>query len=162
MLCLFFVVASSCLLETLSEHFFSNITTNSFGSPFLTAMSFRFDHYFVCYFAQFNAIIGGFSTHFSTYGVRNENFKVTKWTKIELPYSIAEVVVYWNLPMHYFLHKCNKFLNSYIFFCRCISKAYSRFWQFFSHIMYIRGQFFIACQFLKKKPFFALFLFCIC
>lgn len=95
-ICLFFVLTSSCLLDIISEYFYNDFFTN-FSKPFLAAMSFRFGHYFVSYFAEFMAIIGGFST---------KTFQITHWLKIELPYSIAEVIIFWNIPMHHFLHKC--------------------------------------------------------
>lgn len=102
---LFFVLTSSCLLDIVSELFYNNFFT-FFSRPFLAAMSFRFGHYFVCYFAKFTAIIGGFGT---------KNFQTTRWSKIEFPYSISEVVIFWNIPMHHFLHKCK-----HLYLCKIV------------------------------------------
>lgn len=69
----------------------------NFLQDYVTAQSFRFGHFFICYLSLGAAILGGFPT----------NLKVTEWTKVEWPRSMSDVVNMWNLPMHHFLHKCN-------------------------------------------------------
>uniref|UniRef100_A0A915D736 Protein-serine O-palmitoleoyltransferase porcupine n=1 Tax=Ditylenchus dipsaci TaxID=166011 RepID=A0A915D736_9BILA len=87
---IFFVTYSSCLAEEMPH---------LLGFPMLhkytTAQSYRTSHYFVSYFAMFTAYISGFGDAAET----------TKWSKVEWPSSMSDVVVYWNMPMHRFLHK---------------------------------------------------------
>ncbi|KAE9546985.1 hypothetical protein FO519_009803 [Halicephalobus sp. NKZ332] len=48
------------------------------------------------YFFGFTALLGGF---------RGSDLKIVDAMKIEIPRSMEEVVSYWNIPMHEFLHK---------------------------------------------------------
>uniref|UniRef100_A0A914Z9D3 Protein-serine O-palmitoleoyltransferase porcupine n=1 Tax=Panagrolaimus superbus TaxID=310955 RepID=A0A914Z9D3_9BILA len=82
------VFYGDCLLSLLPDR---NIRLNEFRD----AQSFRFGHYFVQYFLWSTAILGGF----------NGNLKTVDALKIEIPRSMEEIVSYWNIPMHEFLHR---------------------------------------------------------
>ncbi|KAI1701720.1 MBOAT, membrane-bound o-acyltransferase family domain-containing protein [Ditylenchus destructor] len=88
---LMFVTYSSCISDQIS--FLFNEPKLEY---YTTAQAFRFSHYFVCYLSLFTALIGGFA---------ESDVRTTDWTAIEWPRSLTEVVVFWNLPMHSFLHK---------------------------------------------------------
>uniref|UniRef100_A0A914IC40 Protein-serine O-palmitoleoyltransferase porcupine n=1 Tax=Globodera rostochiensis TaxID=31243 RepID=A0A914IC40_GLORO len=90
---LMFLALSSCLLDSESD-FFPVALTPWLIRHYLNAQSFRFSHFFVCHFASACAILAGYPT-----------VEITRWTSIEWPQSMADVVVYWNKPMHSFLHK---------------------------------------------------------
>lgn len=61
------------------------------------ALSFRTSHYFVSYIASALLVLGGFPLSSST---------IVKPLYIEFPRSIVQVVIYWNIPMHYWLKTC--------------------------------------------------------
>ncbi|XP_071571994.1 protein-serine O-palmitoleoyltransferase porcupine isoform X2 [Temnothorax nylanderi] len=58
------------------------------------ALSFRTSHYFVSYLASALLVLGGFPLSSST---------IVKPLYIEFPRSLVQVVIYWNIPMHYWL-----------------------------------------------------------
>ncbi|XP_011692499.1 PREDICTED: probable protein-cysteine N-palmitoyltransferase porcupine [Wasmannia auropunctata] len=58
------------------------------------ALSFRMSHYFVSYLASALLVLGGFPLSSST---------IVKPLYIEFPRSLVQVVIYWNIPMHYWL-----------------------------------------------------------
>ncbi|XP_029172550.1 protein-serine O-palmitoleoyltransferase porcupine [Nylanderia fulva] len=58
------------------------------------ALSFRASHYFISYIASALLVLGGFPLSTSM---------VVKPLYIEFPHSLVQVVVYWNIPMHYWL-----------------------------------------------------------
>ncbi|XP_003707913.2 protein-serine O-palmitoleoyltransferase por [Megachile rotundata] len=58
------------------------------------ALSFRASHYFISYIASTLLLIGGFPLSLKT---------VVKPLKIEFPRSLVDVVVCWNIPMHFWL-----------------------------------------------------------
>ncbi|XP_068718804.1 protein-serine O-palmitoleoyltransferase porcupine-like [Montipora capricornis] len=69
------------------------------------AMSFRFSHYFVSFLSECTSLLSGIGTE-----VNQEGKQVTIWRSdvarpqhVELPRSLVEVVVHWNIPMHVFL-----------------------------------------------------------
>lgn len=69
------------------------------------AMSFRFSHYFVSFLSECTSLLSGIGTE-----VNQEGKLITIWSSdvarpqhIELPRSLVEVVVHWNIPMHLFL-----------------------------------------------------------
>lgn len=71
------------------------------------AMSFRASHYFVSFMSEASAIAAGFGGHV----VGNQllwHYSVTQPHNIEVPRSLVEVVVSWNLPMH-------RWLKQYVF-----------------------------------------------
>uniref|UniRef100_A0AC35FLW0 Uncharacterized protein n=1 Tax=Panagrolaimus sp. PS1159 TaxID=55785 RepID=A0AC35FLW0_9BILA len=82
------VFYGDCLLSLLPE---KHVRLNEFRD----AQSFRFGHYFVQYFLWSTAILGGLGGHLQTVNA----------LKIEFPRSMEEIVAYWNIPMHEFLHR---------------------------------------------------------
>ncbi|XP_011142020.1 protein-serine O-palmitoleoyltransferase porcupine [Harpegnathos saltator] len=58
------------------------------------ALSFRSSHYFVSYVASALLILAGFPLSLST---------TVRPLYIELPRSLVQVVIHWNIPMHYWL-----------------------------------------------------------
>lgn len=114
-LSLFFVLCSSCLTEQIPDFISSNILIvfnketilkhycYSFLRGFAIAQSFRFSHYFVCYFASATSQLGGIE---SITNAKTKAIETTKWRQVEWPNSFLDVVVFWNIPMHMFLHKC--------------------------------------------------------
>jgi len=71
------------------------------------AMSFRASHYFVSFMSEASAIAAGFGAH-AVGGQLLWHFTVTQPHNIEVPRSLVEVVVSWNLPMH-------RWLKQYVF-----------------------------------------------
>jgi len=71
------------------------------------AMSFRASHYFVSFMSEASAIAAGFGGH--VVGTQLLwHYTVTQPHNIEVPRSLVEVVVSWNLPMH-------RWLKQYVF-----------------------------------------------
>lgn len=68
------------------------------------AQSFRTSHYFVSFMSQMSMIAAGFSSVPDGYS----DLQITKPYYIELPRSLVQVVVYWNIPMH-------QWLKNYVF-----------------------------------------------
>ncbi|XP_047349462.1 uncharacterized protein LOC124949030 isoform X2 [Vespa velutina] len=60
------------------------------------ALSFRTSHYFISYMASAILFLGGYP-----YSL----ISIVKPLEIELPRSLVQVVVYWNIPMHFWLKK---------------------------------------------------------
>ena len=58
------------------------------------ALSFRTSHYFISYIASSVLLLGGFP-HVLT--------AVVKPLKVEFPRSLVQVVIFWNIPMHFWL-----------------------------------------------------------
>lgn len=66
------------------------------------ALSFRSSHYFVSFVSEASALVSGFGRNTEDdWGV-----PVTKPHLIEIPRSLVQVVVYWNMPMHHWLKTC--------------------------------------------------------
>eukprot|EP00096_Caligus_rogercresseyi_P004079 TRINITY_DN18215_c0_g1_i1.p1 TRINITY_DN18215_c0_g1~~TRINITY_DN18215_c0_g1_i1.p1 ORF type:complete len:530 (-),score=109.98 TRINITY_DN18215_c0_g1_i1:55-1644(-) len=70
------------------------------------AMSFRASHYFVSFVSEATATAAGFG--YSKEDQSWSELAVARCNSIELPRSLVEVVVSWNIPMH-------KWLKTYIF-----------------------------------------------
>jgi len=66
------------------------------------AMSFRASHYFVSFMSEASAVAAGFGCH-QVGGQGLWYLTVTQPHNIEVPRSLVEVVVSWNLPMHRWL-----------------------------------------------------------
>ena len=74
------------------------------------ALSFRSSHYFVSYLSEATALAAGIDlSHSKSWAVT-----VTRPWNIELPRSLVEVVINWNIPMHTWLKTCKSNLY-YIF-----------------------------------------------
>jgi len=71
------------------------------------AMSFRASHYFVSFMSEASAIAAGFGGHVLGTQIL-WHYTVTQPHNIEVPRSLVEVVVSWNLPMH-------RWLKQYVF-----------------------------------------------
>ena len=61
------------------------------------ALSFRASHYFISYTASALLVLSGFPLSTSM---------IVKPLYIEFPHSLVQVVIYWNIPMHYWLKTC--------------------------------------------------------
>ncbi|XP_066995407.1 protein-serine O-palmitoleoyltransferase porcupine [Anabrus simplex] len=68
------------------------------------ALSFRSSHYFVSFLSEASALMSGFGCHAHT----TWSLPVAKPQFIEIPRSLVQVVVYWNVPMH-------SWLKNYVF-----------------------------------------------
>ncbi|XP_014256500.1 protein-serine O-palmitoleoyltransferase porcupine [Cimex lectularius] len=90
---LIFFTLSVCILEW--------VVPDNSTQPWLiyrNAMSFRVSHYFVSYVSETSALFSGYV----------KRIDVSKPMSIEIPHSLVEVVVYWNLPLH-------RWLKTYVF-----------------------------------------------
>jgi porcupine-like protein len=75
-----------------------SIMGNSWLLATRDALSVRFSHYFISYSSETTSLLSGFPMdHYN---------QVTTPSKIELPRSLVEVVVHWNMPMHRWLKTC--------------------------------------------------------
>jgi porcupine-like protein len=99
-----FLLLSTCFIEP--DILSAFIILPSWFAQFVTALSFRYSHYFVCHFATATAIANGASY----------SFEIVRWTSIEWPRSMAQVASCWNIQMHVFLHK--------YFYQQLLSKGY--------------------------------------
>lgn len=61
------------------------------------ALSVRFSHYFVCFMSEVTSTLCGF------YSEEGVSIEVTNPMKIEIPRSLVEVVINWNISMHRWL-----------------------------------------------------------
>merc|ERR1712111_100760 len=71
-------------------------------------MSFRASHYFVSFISEASAVACGFGCQRSLaphLGVTKWDVPVAEPHNIEVPRSLVEVVVSWNIPMHKWLKK---------------------------------------------------------
>lgn len=66
------------------------------------ALSFRSSHYFISFVSEASAVVSGLGRNSDDDWVVD----VTKPHLIEIPRSLVQVVVYWNMPMHYWLKTC--------------------------------------------------------
>ena len=69
---------------------------------FRDALSFRTSHYFISFLASSIMLIGGYPLSQTI---------ITKPFDIEIPRSLVQVVVCWNIPMHCWLKTCESFKN---------------------------------------------------
>ncbi|XP_055381048.1 protein-serine O-palmitoleoyltransferase porcupine [Condylostylus longicornis] len=103
---LIFLLLSNCFISLLAP----SITWKWF-SAYKDAFSFRNSHYFVSFLSQATMTAAGFVNPIS-----NRNYEispifgyiVTKPWTIELPKSLVQIVVNWNIPMH-------RWLKTYVF-----------------------------------------------
>ena len=83
------------------------------------ALSFRTSHYFVSFLSEATALASGIDS--SSTG--DWHVTVTRPLNVELPRSLVEVVVNWNMPMHSFLRTCKVVGLSMDFDCNgCLSR----------------------------------------
>lgn len=72
------------------------------------AMSFRFSHYFVSFLSQALVVMAGYSDSMENRRCDSTpwGFLITNPRHIEWPRSLVNVVVVWNMSMHYWLRTC--------------------------------------------------------
>lgn len=74
------------------------------------ALSYRCSHYFICYASHCTMLMSGFHPPKSSKKDKTMlGYSITWPRVIEFPRSLVNVVVYWNLSMHYWLKTCNYF-----------------------------------------------------
>lgn len=96
---LFFLELSNCVVP-----WYINDDMTKWLSAYRDAQSFRMSHYFVSSMSVVAMISAGF-------GLTNDchcELNVTKPYFIEMPRSLVQVVIYWNMPMH-------QWLKNYVF-----------------------------------------------
>jgi porcupine-like protein len=64
---------------------------------FRDALGFRASHYFICFIASSIMLTGGYPL---------SQTLITKPLEIEVPRSLVQVVISWNIPMHNWLKIC--------------------------------------------------------
>lgn len=99
LLSMFFLVLSNCIVP-----WYINEDTAKWLVAYRDAQAFRMSHYFVSSLSIMSMISAGF-------GLTNDchsELQVTKPFFIELPRSLVQVVIYWNMPMH-------QWLKNYVF-----------------------------------------------
>lgn len=77
------------------------------GAAYKGALSFRCSHYFICFFSHYTALLAGLTSARNQKHDQILGYSITKPWAIELPRSLVDVVVNWNLSMHYWLKTCN-------------------------------------------------------
>lgn len=72
------------------------------------AMSFRASHYFVSFLSEASAVAAGFGYKPPDSSSTRSRWEVpvTEPHNIEVPRSLVDVVVSWNIPMHKWLKQC--------------------------------------------------------
>lgn len=83
------------------------------------AFSYRCSHYFISYLSHGTMLMSGFTQTRSNKKEKSAlGYSITRPWIIEFPRSLVNVVVYWNLSMHYWLKTCTShpsvILNSQI------------------------------------------------
>ncbi|XP_076067998.1 protein-serine O-palmitoleoyltransferase por [Oratosquilla oratoria] len=84
---LFFLLNSTCMTMWLIPD-----TAFRWARAYRDALSYRSSHYFVSYLSEASANIGGLQLN-----------GVAQPQHVEVPRSLVEVVIYWNMPMHHWL-----------------------------------------------------------
>ena len=99
-----FLALSTCLITW----FIPRQEQSEWIAAYRDAMSFRASHYFVSFISTASAVASGFG---STVNSPRWEVKVAEPHNIEVPRSLVEVVVSWNVPMHIWLKKCKTFAD---------------------------------------------------
>ncbi|XP_068628432.1 protein-serine O-palmitoleoyltransferase porcupine [Battus philenor] len=98
-LSMFFLTLSNCIIP-----WYIDDDTSKWLTAYRDAQAFRMSHYFVSSMSVVSMLTAGF-------GLTNDchlDIQVTKPFFIELPRSLVQVVIFWNIPMH-------QWLKNYIF-----------------------------------------------
>lgn len=98
-LALFFLLLSNCLVP-----WYIDDGTSKWLVAYRDAQAFRMSHYFVSSMSIVSMVSAGF-------GLTNDchcELQVTKPLFVELPRSLVQVVIFWNIPMH-------QWLKNYVF-----------------------------------------------
>ncbi|XP_057318085.1 protein-serine O-palmitoleoyltransferase porcupine [Microplitis mediator] len=106
---LIFLSISNCFAQWLIPNYISD---GKWFTAYGDALSFRSSHYFICYVASTVLSLGGVTSlihHQNTTPMDSISpATITRPIDIELPRSLVQVVISWNIPMH-------TWLKSYIF-----------------------------------------------
>ncbi|XP_063219630.1 protein-serine O-palmitoleoyltransferase porcupine isoform X2 [Bacillus rossius redtenbacheri] len=94
-----FISLSSCWVDWLLPN-----TLWRWWIAYRDALSFRTSHYFVSFLSEASAIMSGLGNN----GESSWTLPVARPLYIEIPRSLVQVVVYWNIPMH-------NWLKTYVF-----------------------------------------------
>ncbi|XP_063219635.1 protein-serine O-palmitoleoyltransferase porcupine isoform X5 [Bacillus rossius redtenbacheri] len=89
-----FISLSSCWVDWLLPN-----TLWRWWIAYRDALSFRTSHYFVSFLSEASAIMSGLGNN----GESSWTLPVARPLYIEIPRSLVQVVVYWNIPMHNWL-----------------------------------------------------------
>ncbi|XP_071527219.1 protein-serine O-palmitoleoyltransferase porcupine isoform X2 [Panulirus ornatus] len=81
-----FLLLSTCFTSLVPD------SSNRWGIAYREALSFRSSHYFVSYLSEASALLAGLNVG-----------RVARPEFIEIPRSLVEVVINWNIPMHHWL-----------------------------------------------------------
>lgn len=101
-------VVSKCFGNFLSNCLTKKtIPIHRWGAAYKGALSFRCSNYFICFLSHSTALLAGLVSVRNQKHDRILGYSITKPWAIELPRSLVDVVVYWNLSMHYWLKTCN-------------------------------------------------------
>lgn len=103
-MCLVCFVLSMCVVDwLLNRNAFTSENSESIINVFLNmykqALKFRMSHYFICYMSAVFTMICGYHLE------NKSDILITKPIAIEFPQSLLQAVVYWNLPMNFWLKK---------------------------------------------------------
>lgn len=66
------------------------------------ALQFRVSHYFISFLSETTSLLSGFGSQQDGLW----EFTVSRPQHIELPRSLVQVVIYWNMSMHRWLKQC--------------------------------------------------------
>lgn len=78
----------------------------SWGAAYKGALSFRCSHYFVCFLSHCTMLMSGLGAIRPQKQNRILGYSITRPWVIEWPRSLVDVVIYWNLSLHYWLKTC--------------------------------------------------------
>lgn len=101
-----FVVAFCCVVISvcIAPYIFSE---GSFKwlIAYQSALSFRFSHYFVSFISECTCMVCGIGTETSVDGQKTTlwRYDVARPFHVEIPRSLVEVVIHWNVAIHVFL-----------------------------------------------------------
>lgn len=108
-----FLISSNCLVYAIIPD-----NTWKWLVAYRDALAFRTSHYFISFLSQATMITAGFSSQSpQSMSAKVFGYEVSKPHKVELPRSLVQVVINWNIPMH-------NWLKQYVF---RIIKPYSAF-----------------------------------
>lgn len=94
LLSLLYLILSNCIMP-----WYISDNANKWFTAYRDAQAFRMSHYFISGMSIVSMVSAGF-------GLTNDCHLETEITKpyfIELPRSLVQVVIYWNVPMHHWL-----------------------------------------------------------
>lgn len=92
------VLLSNCIINTLIP-----LTSWKWLIAYRDALSFRTSNYFIIFLSQSVLVTSGYNIQSDNYYL---GYQVAQPIFIELPRSIVQVVVAWNIPVHNFLKFC--------------------------------------------------------